>query len=106
MAAVVSSFIAFCVAGVYQPQLPQIAAYLNNRGWMVPALSPIRWLWGYLLTAESTFLTPVTRSLSGGMLDWKGYDLQYIDCPAPGEHDHILTLKDAWTSGRCWVCSV
>ena len=22
-------------------------------GWMVPALSPIRWLWGYYLTAEA-----------------------------------------------------
>ena len=21
-------------------------------GWMVPALSPVRWLWGYMLTAE------------------------------------------------------
>ena len=29
------------------PTIPRWAA-----GWMVPALSPIRWLWGYYLTAE------------------------------------------------------
>merc|ERR1712151_1083477 len=46
MTAVVSSFIAFCVSGVIQPQLPDIAAMLGGRGWVAPALSPVRWLFG------------------------------------------------------------
>lgn len=105
MAAVVSSFIAFCVAGVYQPQLPEIAAYLNNRGWMVPALSPIRWLWGYLLTAEAHFLTAVTKLITAGSLKDKGYDLDYIDCTGVKD-GAVKTLQYAWTTNRCWVCSV
>jgi len=102
MSAVVASFIAFCVSGVYQPQLPEITGYMDGRGWMVPALSPLRWLWAYLLTAESHYLTPVTRMAMSGSLAGKGYKLHYLACPDVGD----VTLKDAWLHGRCWVCSV
>ena len=76
MSAVCTSFLSFCTAGVYQwgvegsceslsrPQLNEMAAMFHGRGgrkgverdslsgWMVPALSPVRWLWGYYITAE------------------------------------------------------
>jgi len=105
MFAVVISFVAFCVSGVYQPQLNEITLYFNERGWMVPALSPIRWLWGYLLTNEAQYLTEATRLISEEPLRYKGYDLAYIDCPLDKRHK-ILTLCAAWKSNRAWVCSV
>jgi len=108
MSAVVSAFIAMCVAGFYQPQLPEIAAMFNRRGWMVPALSPIRWLWGYLLTAESHFLTEISRDGAAGNLAGKGYDLKYLDeCSESslGATDSVHTLPEAWAVGRGWVCS-
>jgi hypothetical protein len=101
MAAVVSAFMAFCVSGVYQPQLPEITEYFGGRGWMVPALSPIRWLWAYLLTAESHYLTAVTRLMMKGNLDWKGYHLEYLDDDCSGLEDgSFVTLKEAWQHGR------
>jgi len=108
MSAVVSSFISFCVAGVYQPQLPEIAAMFGGRGWMIPALSPIRWLFGFLLTAESNHLTDIARQGSGGMLASKGYDLKYLDdCASSmvGADESVLTLHQAWETNRGWVCS-
>lgn len=105
MFAVVISFVAFCVSGVYQPQLNEITMYFNERGWMVPALSPIRWLWAYLLTNEAKFLTPATRMMASSSLRYKGYDLAYIDCPAEKRHQ-MVTLCEAWKSNRAWVCSV
>lgn len=103
MAAVVSAFISFEVSGVYQPQINEITGYLNDRGWMLPALSPLRWLWAYLLTAESTFLTDATKLIMKGQLKFKGYDLDYIQCQ---EERSIFTLKQAWDSNHGWVCSV
>merc|ERR1712139_457577 len=38
MCAVVMSFVSFCTAGVYQPQLPEMSKLIGNRGWMIPAL--------------------------------------------------------------------
>mmetsp|Transcript_14822 Transcript_14822/g.34664 ORF Transcript_14822/g.34664 Transcript_14822/m.34664 type:complete len:486 (-) Transcript_14822:72-1529(-) len=108
MSAVVSSFISFCVAGVYQPQLPEIAAMLDHRGWMIPALSPVRWLFGFLLTAEATQLTEIARQGSKGALANKGYDLKYLDqCTSSllGVDESSKTLQQAWESNRGWVCS-
>lgn len=108
MTAVVASFLSFCVAGVYQPQLPEIAAQLNGRGWMIPALSPVRWLFGFLLTAETGHLTAITRTGSAGTLRGKGYDLKYLEqctSSALGVDGNIFTLQQAWENNRGWVCS-
>eukprot|EP00928_Gymnodinium_smaydae_P009120 TRINITY_DN13373_c0_g1_i2.p1 TRINITY_DN13373_c0_g1~~TRINITY_DN13373_c0_g1_i2.p1 ORF type:complete len:1098 (+),score=153.07 TRINITY_DN13373_c0_g1_i2:96-3296(+) len=70
MSAVVSSFIAFCMSGIYQPQLNVMAAMFNGRGWMIPALSPIRWLYGYLLTHELPHATELTLEGARSNLQW------------------------------------
>merc|ERR1712176_1451932 len=66
MSAVVSAFLGFCVAGIYSPELWQIANKVGGRGWMIPALSPIRWYWAYLLTAEAHLLSPLTAEGASG----------------------------------------
>ncbi|CAE7940003.1 ABCG25 [Symbiodinium sp. KB8] len=109
MSAVVTSFLSFCTAGVYQPQLNEMASMFEGRGWMVPALSPVRWLWGYLLTAEVPNLTPLTLEGSAGTLRGKGYDVEYLhDCKNSmvGIQDQaVRTLQEAWLDNRGWVCS-
>eukprot|EP00439_Symbiodinium_sp_Y106_P024247 s5997_g2.t4 len=109
MSAVVTSFLSFCTAGVYQPQLNEMASMFEGRGWMVPALSPVRWLWGYLLTAEVPNLTPLTLEGSAGSLRGKGYDVEYLhDCKNSmvGIQDQaVRTLQEAWLDNRGWVCS-
>jgi len=109
MTAVVSSFISFCVSGVYQPQLPEIAAMAGERGWMVPAVSPVRWLYGYLLTAEAGLLKGVARNNAKDVLRSRGYDLHYLKGCTPlscGTPDpSIRSLKEAWLANRGWVCS-
>ncbi|CAE7637750.1 ABCG25, partial [Symbiodinium pilosum] len=109
MSAVVTSFLSFCTAGVYQPQLNEMAGMFNGRGWMVPALSPVRWLWGYLLTAEVPNLTPLTLKGAAGQLASKGYNVDYVyDCKNSmvGVQDQsVRTLQEAWLDDRGWVCS-
>ncbi|CAL1128766.1 unnamed protein product [Cladocopium goreaui] len=109
MSAVVTSFLSFCTAGVYQPQLSEMAAMFDGRGWMVPALSPIRWLWGYYLTAEMPGLTPLTRNGAASAMRSKGYDLAYLSsCKnslAGMQEGSIETLQQAWIQNRGWVCS-
>jgi len=109
MSAVVTSFLSFCTAGVYQPQLNEMAAMFDGRGWMVPALSPIRWLWGYYLTAEVPRLTPLTRQGAEGKMRSKGYDLNYLsNCKnslTGMQDDSVATLQQAWLENRGWVCS-
>lgn len=109
MTAVVLTFVCFCVSGVYQPQLPEIAAMLNGRAWMIPALSPVRWFWGFLLTQEVSFLTDITRHGAQGTLRWKGYDLDFLgecDSTTSGIDSKVQTLPQAWEKNRAWVCSV
>ncbi|CAK9010778.1 unnamed protein product [Durusdinium trenchii] len=109
MSAVVTSFLSFCTAGVYQPQLNEMAAMFDGRGWMVPALSPVRWLWGYYITAEMPRLSPLSRTGAAGAMRSKGYDLQYLgDCQNSlvGIQDRsVETLQQAWIENRGWVCS-
>lgn len=108
MCLVVISFLCFCVAGVYQPQLPEMAAYFGGRGWMIPAMSPVRWLFGFLLTAEVSHLTDISRRGAAGSLSHKGYDLKYLDqCTSStlGMDISTYTLKQAWLEKRGWVCS-
>jgi len=110
MSAVVATFFAFCVSGVYEPKLPEMAAMFDGRGWMIPALSPIRWFWGYLITGEAEHLTRVSREGAGGQLWSMGYDLNFLgDCGGvrmgPGLKG-FPSLRDSWTAGRGWVCSV
>merc|ERR1719188_1046426 len=78
MCAVVSAFLAFCVAGAYQPLLPQIAGMFDGRGWMIPALSPVRWLYGFLITAEAPHLTDLSKAVAQWQLRNAGYDLRYL----------------------------
>lgn len=110
MAAVVSAFVSFCVSGVYQPQLPQMAVMFHGRGWMIPALSPVRWFFGYLLTSEVQHLTPLARDLFRSNLHAKGYDTRYLaectESPLGISDRSILSMREAWLSGRGWVCSV
>merc|ERR550532_2709143 len=73
MCAVVSSFLCFCIAGVYKPDLWVLAGDFGGRGWMIPAISPIRWFWAFLITAESHHLSPLTRQAARDTLWWKGY---------------------------------
>lgn len=101
MSAVVISFVAFCFSGVYEPGLQDLSAYVSGRGWVVPALSPIRWLWGYMLTAEAEHLAPVVRKYSAGPIRDKGYDLDLLEkrCSLG------MSLQEAWLNGGGWVCS-
>lgn len=114
MSAVVASFMSFCVAGVYQPQLPAMAIMLKGRGWMVPALSPIRWFWAFLLTHEVPHLEQISLEGARGSLRDKGYDTQYLEeCTSSwllrvgtaGSGASASTLKQAWIENRGWVCS-
>ncbi|CAJ1363814.1 unnamed protein product, partial [Effrenium voratum] len=109
MSAVVTSFLSFCTAGVYQPQLNEMALMFHGRGWMVPALSPVRWLWAFLLTAEVPNLTELSRRGAAGAMASKGYDLAYLnDCKDSlvGIQDQsVETLRQAWIENRGWVCS-
>eukprot|EP00811_Abedinium_folium_P005373 NODE_1494_length_2458_cov_9.576577.p1 GENE.NODE_1494_length_2458_cov_9.576577~~NODE_1494_length_2458_cov_9.576577.p1 ORF type:complete len:711 (-),score=200.36 NODE_1494_length_2458_cov_9.576577:326-2179(-) len=110
MCAVASGFCSFIVSGVYQPQLPQLAGYLWGRGWIIPALSPIRWLWAFMLTGEVSSLTDVARSPSEKALRAKGYDVSFLsECATSwrGIADgSVLTLQEAWSENRSWVCSI
>eukprot|EP00931_Biecheleriopsis_adriatica_P041446 TRINITY_DN23686_c0_g1_i1.p1 TRINITY_DN23686_c0_g1~~TRINITY_DN23686_c0_g1_i1.p1 ORF type:complete len:1139 (+),score=184.49 TRINITY_DN23686_c0_g1_i1:38-3418(+) len=110
MSAVVTSLLSFCTAGVYQPQLNDMAAQFDGRGWMVPALSPIRWFWGYLLTQEVPYLTELSYMGAQNNLRWKGYDPHYLhECSgslAGNIRDaSVKTLRQAWLEDRGWVCS-
>jgi len=110
MCAVVSSFLAFCMSGIIQPALPEMAAMFAGRGWMIPALSPVRWMYGYLLTHEVRFQTPLTLSNARGFLETRGYDLDFVhEClhdPLGITEDSIGSLQEAWLHSRGWVCSV
>lgn len=107
MTVVVVSFVSFCVSGLQKPHLPEMSTFLGQRGWIIPALSSVRWFWGYLLTAEMRYLTPLSRQF--GNLESLGYDLKYLDkCSLEGVDGGdrgYVTLHDAWVSGRGWVCS-
>jgi len=108
MSMVVTAFISFCVSGVFQPLLPEMAALFGGRGWMVPAMSPVRWFWGYLLTSEMRYLTPLSRQYGGGTLRWRGYDLQFLDSCSVDDVPFVsgvVTLRDAWMHNHGWVCS-
>lgn len=100
MSAVVSSFVAFCFSGVYEPGLAELTGLLGGRGWVVLTLSPIRWFWGYLLTAEAHHITPVVREVATEVFMRKGYDLRYLNECDPG-----LDLPEAWLRGGGWVNS-
>eukprot|EP00913_Durusdinium_trenchii_P028752 g26965.t1 len=72
---------------------------------MVPALSPVRWLWGYYITAEMPRLSPLSRTGAAGAMRSKGYDLQYLgDCQNSLDRS-VETLQQAWIENRGWVCS-
>mmetsp|Transcript_72456 Transcript_72456/g.223912 ORF Transcript_72456/g.223912 Transcript_72456/m.223912 type:complete len:197 (+) Transcript_72456:130-720(+) len=74
----------------------------------VPALSSVRWFWGYLITAEAHFLTDLSRTYGAPALRDKGYDLDYLDCSLAGLDDDgagSLNLRQAWKNGRGCVCS-
>jgi ABC-type multidrug transport system ATPase subunit len=109
MGAVVASFVSFCVAGVYEPPLPVLTSLIGGRGWMIPALSPIRWFWGYLLTAEADYLTDIVRLGAQGTLGYKGYELAYLgQCKSglfgmPAQKGRI---SESWKMRDGWVCSV
>jgi len=108
MSAVAATFVSFCVSGIYTPSLPVLADYLGGRGWMVPALSSVRWFWGYLITAEAHFLTDLSRNYGSGGLRSKGYDLDYLDCSSSGldkDGAGIVNLRQSWQRGRGCVCS-
>lgn len=116
MCAVIAAFVSFCVAGVFAPTLPNLTVMLGGRGWMLPALSPVRWFVGYLITREAHFLTAITRDGASGHLGWMGYDLGQLSnsCggdkePSPTQAQHFeqpLRLPVLWVKGRCWVCTV
>jgi len=108
MCGVGSSVIAFCMAGSFNPLLPDLVGMLGGRGWMLPALSPVRWLYGFLLTAEAGHLTEFSRSVYEDHLRQAGYDLSHLDmCQANllGRKETDHTLKQDWLEGRGWVCS-
>jgi len=109
MTCVVAAFISFCVSGVYQPPLQEMAGYVGDRGWMIPALSPVRWFWGYILTAEMHYLTPLSKKYGRGALLQRGYDLKYLeDCSLEGldqQGTGVVSLRQAWLDNRGWVCS-
>jgi len=108
MTAVVAAFVSFCVSGVYQPQLPEMAGYFGGRGWMIPALSSVRWFWGFLVTAEMQYLTPLSREYGGSQLKRKGYDLAYLSCSSDEISEGpfgVITLQQMWSENRGWVCS-
>lgn len=109
MTCVVSAFVSFCVSGVYSPELPQLAALFGGRGWMVPALSPIRWLWGYMLTNEAKVLNKLTKQNGASAFKLRGYDLDKLtECQSllVSTDSSTLTMKDAWIDNNGWVCSV
>lgn len=108
MSAVAATFVSYCVSGIYTPNLPQLAGYLGDRGWMIPALSSVRWFWGYLITAEVHYLTPLSRKYGSDSLRSKGYDPDYLDCSYEGldrERTGVINLRIAWQAGRGCVCS-
>lgn len=109
MTAVVAAFVSFCVSGVYQPQLPEMASYFGGRGWMIPALSSVRWFWGFLLTAEMRSLTELSKRYGESQLRDRGYDLQYLEgCSTEGIDwggSGVITLESLWLARRGWVCS-
>eukprot|EP00929_Paragymnodinium_shiwhaense_P036784 TRINITY_DN19684_c0_g1_i1.p1 TRINITY_DN19684_c0_g1~~TRINITY_DN19684_c0_g1_i1.p1 ORF type:complete len:1165 (+),score=190.46 TRINITY_DN19684_c0_g1_i1:56-3550(+) len=109
MCAVVSSFVAFCMSGIYEPSLPVMASMMGGRGWMIPALSPIRWLYGYLLTHEATLVTPLTLQGASWQLLTRGYDTQYLGLCTQNTHlpaSSENTLQQAWARNDGWVCSI
>lgn len=110
MCAVVLSFIAFCMCGVNDPPLSQMSSMFNGRGWMIPALSPIRWHFGYMLTNEARQLTELTKQGASWTLLLKGYDLQWLDECDGGRvktgDQAVFMLGEAWVQNRGWVCSI
>jgi hypothetical protein len=108
MCGVGSSVVAFCVAGVNSPMLPDLVNMFGGRGWMLPALSPVRWMYGFLITAEAAHLTEFTRSVYDKHLRQAGYDLSHFNtCQAKllGRRETSHTMKQNWLEGRGWVCS-
>merc|ERR1719379_857474 len=74
---------------------------------MIPAMSPIRWFWGYLLTAEAQLWTDVLKQGAAGRLSDKGYDLRYLKRCGIGVPDKkAVRLPQAWASRQGWVCTV
>jgi len=108
MSAVALTFVSYCVSGIYTPSLPELAGYLGGHGWMVPALSSVRWFWGYLITAEAHYLTDLSRKYGADALRNRGYDLDYLDCSWSGLDDEgtgVVSLRKAWEQKRGCVCS-
>jgi len=108
MGAVALTFVSYCVSGIYTPNLPELAGYLGGRGWMVPALSSVRWFWGYLITSEAQYLTDLSRKYGADTLRMKGYDLDYLDCNWSGLDDEgvgVVNLRQAWEHRQGCVCN-
>jgi len=108
MSVVGAGFAAFVVSGFQNPSLPAMTMMGGGRLWMLPALSPIRWFWAFMLTNEAQFMPPLFAELSQGALSLQGYDLDYLgQCTLDGvpHQPGVITLKDAWLANRGWVCS-
>merc|ERR1711957_107770 len=107
MSAVCVSFLAFSVAGINQPELPQLVALVGGRGWMLPALSPIRWFWAYLHTVQMSGQSDVVKEAADGWMTAKGYSMEALEqCSSnwASADPSIFTLADAWSSAQGWVC--
>eukprot|EP00405_Crypthecodinium_cohnii_P035959 CAMPEP_0206546060 /NCGR_PEP_ID=MMETSP0325_2-20121206/12486_1 /ASSEMBLY_ACC=CAM_ASM_000347 /TAXON_ID=2866 /ORGANISM="Crypthecodinium cohnii, Strain Seligo" /LENGTH=1144 /DNA_ID=CAMNT_0054045123 /DNA_START=389 /DNA_END=3823 /DNA_ORIENTATION=- len=106
MSMVVAGFISFCVCGTSTPTLPQLARLAGGRGWLIPGLSPVRWLWGYLLTGEMEQITPLARQYGHGPIEWRGYDMNFLGSnmyDGIRSEYGIISLRDAWQANRGWV---
>eukprot|EP00927_Polykrikos_kofoidii_P040238 TRINITY_DN34434_c0_g1_i1.p1 TRINITY_DN34434_c0_g1~~TRINITY_DN34434_c0_g1_i1.p1 ORF type:complete len:1118 (+),score=82.61 TRINITY_DN34434_c0_g1_i1:403-3354(+) len=106
MAATFFTFIAFCLSGGIPPFLPTIASSIGGRGWMLAALSPIRWIIGYFWTNEVGCVPPLMLKLSSPYLKRIGYDVSYRIQTSSGDVDSPSSYATAWAVGDGWVFSV